>query len=309
MNKKNIIILICTLLSGIVIGSLMVGVVTYTSFANSDENPDISNCYNNVLASPPLPQTLTFAGEPVPINNYWVREALDRELTAVCYQHSTTLLGLKRSGRWFPTIDKIFKEEGVPEDFKYLCIAESNMSNAISPAKAVGFWQFIEGTARLYKLEVRDEVDERYHIEKATHAACQYLMGSKERLGSWSLAAAAYNMGEAGVKNSLKAQSVNSYWDLYLNPETARYVYRILAYKLLFENPHIYGVQVSQKDKYKPFEYEEVEVTTSIPDLYQFCQEHNITYRQLKELNPWLRSTKLTVNNKSYFIKIPVNKK
>ncbi len=307
--KKNYIIIGCTLLVGVLLGAIGFMIITNASYATENGTSQSENVYSNQLVPPPLPDSLTFAGELVPLDNYWVREALDRELTIVCYQHSATLLALNRSARYFPTFDKIFQEEGLPQDFKYLCIAESNLSNAISPAKAVGFWQFIPETAKIYGLEIRDEIDERYHLEKSTRAACCYLKASKGRMGSWALAAAAYNMGEAGVKKSLDNQSVSNYWDLYLNPETARYVYRILAYKLLFENQQLYGVRVSPKSQYQPLAYEEIEVKTSIPDLYQFCRYNDMTYRELKELNPWLRATKLTVYNKSYFIKIPVKKK
>lgn len=235
-----------------------------------------------------------------------VRESLDRELISVCYNHSTTLLCLKRSGRWFPMMDKIMKEENLPADFKYLCVTESSLANAISSAKAVGFWQFLAATAKSYGLEVTDEVDERYHVEKATRAACKYLKSAKKTLGTWTLAAAGYNMGTGGAHGSITKQSTNNYWDTYFNPETARYVYRILAYKLVFENPHIYGVKIAENEKYQPYKYKEIKVEKSIPDLYQFCKEHHITYKQLKLMNPWLRSTKLTVaDGKSYTIIVP----
>ncbi|MBQ7551147.1 MAG: lytic transglycosylase domain-containing protein [Bacteroidales bacterium] len=306
-RKKLIIISIgCTLsLACIILCSYL---ITHNRIIAKDNEPTntAGTYYNNVLAVPPLPDKLTFAGEEVPLHQYWVREGLDRELTNVCYQHSTTLLCLKRAARYFPIIEKILKEQGVPEDIKYLCVTESSLSNAISPAKAVGFWQFIESTGKNYGLEINSEVDERYHIEKSTRAACRYLQGCKNRLGSWALAAAAYNMGEGGVKKQMTNQDIDNYWDMYFNPETARYVYRILAYKLLFENPHIYGVHVTDESKYQPIHYKEIEISSSIPDMYAFCKEQNITYRELKELNPWLRATKLTVVNKTYTIKVPV---
>ena len=278
--------------------------------AEESGNCQIVNHYSNVLATPPLPDKMNFCGEAVPLDDYTVREALDRELTNVCYQHSSTLLCLKRSARWFPVIEKILKEEGIPEDMKYLCVAESSLSNAISPAKAVGFWQFLSTTAKSYGLTVTEEVDERYDIEKSTRAACNYLKKGKNNLGSWSLAAAGYNMGEGGVKNSMTKQSQNQYWNLYLNQETARYVYRILAFKLLFENPETYGVRLNEKDKYQPVEFEYIAVDSTITSLYTFCQENNMTYKELKTWNPWLRSTKLTVPaGKSYTIKKPVKRK
>lgn len=307
-NKKKTIISIvatCVVITGL---TVFCGYLLTRNNVLAKENQELraENHYSNVLAPPPLPYSITFAGENVPLDNLMVRESLDRELTAICFQHGTTLMCLKRSGRWFPLIEKILKEEGLPEDFKYLCIAESSLQNAISPAKAVGFWQFLEGTARSYGLEVTDEVDERYDVEKATRAACKYLKAGKQSLGSWSLAAAGYNMGTGGVSKNMKLQSVDNYWDMYLNQETARYVFRIIAYKAIFENPHIYGVRISPEEKQKPVELEEVKITQSIANLYDFCKEHKITYKELKTWNPWLRSSKLTVKDgKSYSIKIP----
>ncbi|MBR4488269.1 MAG: lytic transglycosylase domain-containing protein [Bacteroidales bacterium] len=310
-NKKKIWVWCGGMTAGIVVCLCVWGILQHHTQAQEEKaEPARTNYYTNVLATPPLPDSLTFCGENVPLDDPMVRESLDRELTAVCYQHSTTLLCLKRAGRWFPTLEKILKEDGVPEDIKYLCVAESSLSNAISPAKAVGFWQFLESTAKLYGLTVNDEVDERYHVEKCTHAACKYLKTSKNSLGSWALAAASYNMGEGGVRKNVNNQSQNEYWNLYFNPETARYVYRILAYKLLFENPSTYGVRLNESDKYAPYEYEEITVTASVPSWYTFCQEHDMTYKEFKELNPWVRSTKLTVAaGKSYTIKKMTKKK
>ena len=310
MDKKHIITLTAAVTGCVALIALCIltGVQNH-ALAKENEALKAMNHYNNVLAPPPLPDELDFMGEKVPLDDHSVRESLDRELTAICYQHSTTLLCLKRSARYFPVIEQILKEEGLPEDFKYLCVTESSLSNAISPAKAVGFWQFLQSTAQSYGLEVRDEVDERYNVEKATHAACKYLRGSKNRLGSWALAAAAYNMGENGVANSISAQSVQTYWDTYFNPETARYVYRILAYKLVFENPHIYGVQIADHEKYPPIACRVDTITSSVPDWYQYCQKQGITYKQFKEFNPWCRAKKLTVSNgKTYLIQIPTEK-
>ena len=269
---------------------------------NLDEAPEF---YENMIAAPYIPKNIFFAEEKVPIEIYWVREALDKELTINCYQHSRTLQIFKRSGRYFPIIEKILKEEGVPEDFKYLCVAESGLDNVISPVAASGFWQFMETTGKSYGLEINSEVDERYNIEKSTRAACRYIKGSKERLGSWSLAAAAYNMGETGVSNAIRNQKTNNYWNLYLNSETARYLYRIISYKLLFENPRQYGIILKNVDLYYPIPCEEVVIKSTIFDLYGFAEEHNILYWELKTLNPWLKNSKLTVKSKNYIIKIP----
>lgn len=307
MEKKSIITIVALSVLGTAMIIVCVFLLTHNQ-ALAKENAELrcQNHYNNVLAPPPLPDSVDFAGEQVPLDDYLVREALDRELTSICFQHGTTLLCMKRSGRWFPVIEQILKEEGMPEDLKYLCVTESSLSNAVSPAKAAGFWQFLSATAKSYGLEVTDEVDERYHVEKATHAACKYLRSGKQSLGSWTLAAAGYNMGNAGAKKSVTNQSAKGYWDTYFNPETARYVYRIVAYKLLFENPQRYGVMIMPNEKYQPIDYKEIKVDKTIPSLYQFCKEQGVSYKLLKECNPWLRSTKLTVaEGKSYTIKLP----
>jgi len=260
----------------------------------------------NILTNPPLPTQIDFCGEPVPLHLYWVKEGLDRELTIQCYQHSRTIQTLKRSTRFFPIIEKILKEENVPDDLKYLCIAESNLDNVVSPAKAAGFWQFMEATGKSYGLEINEHVDERYHLEKATRAACAYLRKLKNQFGSWALAAAAYNMGENGLLKNMNEQQVDNYWDLFLNQETSRYVSRCVAYKLIFENQELYNIHIAAHEFYQPIDYKEVIVVKSIEDLRTYCTKNNILYRQLKELNPWLRSTKLPVyGNKSYALKVP----
>lgn len=304
-NKKKIWIWCGGMTAGIVVCLCVWGTLQHHTQAQEEKaEPARTNYYTNVLANPPLPESLTFCGEKVPLDDPMVRESLDRELTAICYQHSTTLLCLKRARRYFPVIEKILKEDTVPEDIKYLCVAESSLSNAVSPAKAVGFWQFLEATAKSYGLTINDDVDERYDLGKSTHAACKYLKKGKKSLGKWSLAAAGYNMGDGGVRKNVNNQSQDEYWNLYLNSETARYVYRILAYKLLFENPDLYGVRLNESDKYAPYDCEEITITSSVPNLYTFCQENGMTYKELKTLNPWLRSTKLTVSSgKSYTIK------
>lgn len=260
---------------------------------------------NNVISSPYIPSYLSFADENVPLHIYWVKERLDREIINTVYQHSRTLQTLKRVPRFFPVIEKILEEEGVPEDFKYLCVAESNLENVISPAKATGYWQFLESTAKSYGLIINEEVDERYDLEKSTKAACKYLKDSKKRLGSWSLAAAAYNMGEARLKKSIEQQKTDLYWNLHLNSETSRYVYRILAYKQVFENPEIYGIKVSDNELYHPVDVMDFPVNQPINDLYLFCEEQEITFLELKILNPWLRNSKLTTNHQRYILKMP----
>lgn len=302
--KKTYWYLIVSIL--IIISTLSITFAITQQYSHHNNNDLIPNYYRNSGSTPPLPSRLQFANEEVPLDVYYVREALDKELIINCYQHSKTLQIIKRSGRFFPVIEPILKEEGVPEDFKYLCVAESALDNVVSPAKAAGFWQFLPTTAKNYGLEVRDEVDERYHLEKATRAACKYLKNSYNKYNSWALAAAAYNMGDGNVNICSSKQECSSYWDLNMNSETARYVYRILAYKLIMDNPRIYGYDYCEAQLYHPIPYKEVVVTSSIPDLYVFARDQDCSYKELKMLNPWLRSSKLTISDgSSYTIRIP----
>ena len=254
----------------------------------------------------PIPDTLTFAGEPVPMEQYDVRERFDREMLVNTYWQSQTLLFFKRANRWFPVIEPILKEHGVPEDFKYLALIESGLMDVVSPAGAASYWQFLEGTARDYGLEVNRHVDERYHVEKATAAAATYLKDSKERYGSWTMAAAAYNIGNSRLGRILENQKTDNYYDLYLNEETARYVFRILAIKTIFSDPAGFGFHFRQEDLYPPLEYFTVEVDTTINNLPDFAIAHQTTYKALRMLNPWLRSYELPRRSgKTYTLKIP----
>ena len=304
MEKKNIWAI--SVASALIVVAVLATVVLLVGKSTAKESGEsvVNNHYVNVIANPPLPDTMTFCGEKVPLDNEMVREALDRELTTVCYQHSTTLMCLKRSGRCFPVIERVLRENGMPQDLKYVCVAESSLANVTSSASAVGYWQFLENTAKIYGLEVRTEVDQRYDLEASTRAACKYLKNAKNKFGTWAMAAAAYNRGEGGVQAAVNSQSQNEYWNMYFNPETARYVYRIMAYKLVFENPQIYGVRLKDNEKYHPWNCENITVDSTITDMYAFCKNNGMTYKELKELNPWIRSTKLTVSSgKSYTIK------
>ncbi len=276
---------------------------------NTDEtinNPtSTTTAYANVLAAPPIPSTLFFADERVPLDIYWVKEGLEKELIINCFQHSKTLTTIKRSARFFPEMTAILQEEGLPTDLLYLCVTESNLENVVSPAKAAGFWQFMPTTGKAYGLEIDSYVDERYHLEKATRAACAYLKKLKTEFGSWSLAAAAYNRGEGGIARALESQLTDNYWDLYLNQETQRYFYRILAYKLMFENKENYGIIFNDNDYYQPIPYIEDTISSSIDDLRVFAKKQGCTYRELKELNPWLRNTSLPVVHNKYVFRLP----
>ncbi len=300
MKKSLIIIGVCLLTVVVTIGGC------WAITKGGTEGDPIPNQYANTLTSPPVPQSMTFAGEEVPLEVYWVREALDRELIVNCYQHSKTIRILKLSSRYFPTIEKILKEEGVPDDFKYLCVAESGLENVTSPANAGGYWQFIPSTAKVYGLEISNDVDERCHLEKATRAACRYLKKMKNQFGSWTMAAAGYNRGDGGLQAAVDDQRQKSYWDLWLNSETSRYLYRILSFKLIFENPQAYGVKICPAQMYHPVETKTVRVTSSIASLPRFAEEHHVTYRELRNLNPWIRNNRLTVvSGKSYEIELP----
>ena len=259
-----------------------------------------------IVVAPTIPSQMNLAGEKVPMNNFGVKEALDREFIVNTYHHSSTILYLKKSSRWFPIIEPILKEEGIPDDFKYLCVIESGLSQVVSPAGAAGFWQFMKKTAPEYDLEVSSTVDERYHVEKSTRAACAYLRESYEVFGSWSLAAASYNMGMGGVSKSLEEQGVENYWGLHLNSETARYVYRILAVKEVMTYPERFGFKLRPNDLYNPYTYRTVTVDKSIDDLSEFALSNGSNLHEMKVLNPWLRKKNLLVGEgQTYTIYFP----
>ena len=247
-----------------------------------------------------------FAGERVPLEMFNIRERYERELLSNTYFHSNTMVLIKRSKRWFPVIEPILEKHGVPNDFKYLCVIESYLSNVVSPAGAAGFWQFMKGTAEEYGLEINKDVDMRYNVELETEAACKYFLKAYERFGSWTLVAAAYNAGSSRVSKFMKEQGANSYYDLLMAEETERYVFRILAIKTIFENPEKYGIYVSEKLSYEPYKYDIVKITQNVDNWAEFAKEHDITYKLLKVFNPWLRSNSLKVSKgKVYEIKIP----
>lgn len=259
--------------------------------------------------APSIPDTLYFCGERVPLNIYYVREGLDRELVSNMYYQSNTTFCIKRAPRLFPTIERILKEEGVPEDMKYLCVIESSLTNATSPAGAKGYWQFMKTTGANYGLEISDEIDMRNDLEASTRAACRFLKTLKSRLGGWTEAAAAYNCGEGGLSTRIAKQGQSSYYDLYLNSETQRYVYRILAIKLIFQNPQSYGYHIRQCDTYPELPYTEVELSGQNVDLYQFATQNGTSYKMLRNLNPWITTDKLkNKNNKTYTVRIPTKK-
>lgn len=253
-----------------------------------------------------LPKTLDFCGESVPLDRFYVRESLEREIIVNSYRHSNTILLLKRTTRWFPVIEPILKKNNLPEDFKYLAMIESDLTNVVSPSKAVGFWQFLEGTGKQYGLEIYKEVDMRYNQELETQIACDFLKDLYAKFGSWTLSAAAYNCGGGKMSRSIEEQHVSSYYDLLLPAETERYIYRILAFKLITQNPEKYGFHISDEGWYQPLEYKTITVTETIEDLAQFAIDKGTNLKMLKYYNPWLRSNKLTISEgNSYQIKLP----
>ncbi|PSK92746.1 lytic transglycosylase domain-containing protein [Taibaiella chishuiensis] len=256
-----------------------------------------------------LPRNMSFAGEKVPLDRWEIRERLDRELLMNYYMHGSTLYILKLSSRVFPAIEKQLKENGLPDDFKYLCVAESSLQNPTSPAGAVGYWQFMRETGTRYGLEITDEIDERYHLEKSTNAACRYLKDAYGKFGNWTAAAASYNCGMGGFSNQSTFQMAGNYYDLLLPEETNRYVFRILALKQLISNAPKYGFVVPESDGYQPVPTRSMTITQSVANLAQFAIDQGTTYKMLKILNPWLRDRKLTVKEgKSYTIQLPAGK-
>lgn len=254
------------------------------------------------ILPPALPDTLSFAGEAVPMNYFLVKERLERELMVNTYWQSNQLLLLKRSARYFPVLEKVLKECGIPDDFKFLALVESGLANVVSPAKAAGFWQLLPGTAKDLGLEVNDYVDERYNLEKATRAACAYLRMLYGHYGSWTLAAAAYNTGKNNIDYHLQTQQTESYYHLHLPEETTRYVYRILAEKLILNEPDRYGFLLEKEDFYQPLHTRSISVDTAIHDLFAFARQTGVSYQTLKLYNPWLRERQLPNRSRRKYV-------
>jgi membrane-bound lytic murein transglycosylase D len=253
-----------------------------------------------------IPENAEFAGEAVPMDLYYVRESFDRELLTNVYWHSSTLLMFKRAHRFLPQIEKILEKEGMPDDMKYIALIESSLTNTQSPAGASGPWQFMKAAALKYGLEVNEEVDERYHMKKSTEAACRYLKDSYQSFGNWTLAAASYNAGPGNISKPVSTQNENSFYDLLVNAETSRYIYRILAVKEIFNNPVKYGFNFRKKDLYPEIPVKEIMVDSTIPNLAEFAKKQGINYKILKEFNPWLRKNTLTnKTKKKYYLDIP----
>lgn len=289
-----------------IIGTIALVLITSSIliYATSDSDRKQLTHEGTAMYFPPM---VDFAGEKAPLNIYDVRERFDRELLVNANLHSSTILIIKRANRAFPIIEPILAKNGIPDDFKYLAVIESSLvSTAVSSSGAKGIWQFMPETAKEKGMEVNDIVDERYHLEIATEAACKYLLAAKEKFGSWTLAAASYNGGTNGVSKKIEEQKVTDYYDLLLTDETSRYVFRILALKEIMKNPTKYGFEINATDLYELLPTKKIEVDSTITDLAVFAKNQGINYKILKLHNPWMRDKKLTnPSKKKYVIEIP----
>ncbi len=268
--------------------------------------PTENNATGYKITAIEIPEDLNFAGEKVPFDDPEIMERVDREFLVNTYWQSNAVLLMKRANKYFPIIEPILAKNGIPDDFKYLAVAESALENAVSSAGAAGFWQIMKTTGKEYGLEINENIDERYHIEKATEVACDYLKKSKQKFGNWTLAAASYNAGSFGIQRHLTAQDVNAYYDLLLGQETGRYVFRILAIKEILSNPEKYGFDIAKEDMYTKAPTFNVEINEPITNFASFAKQYEINYKILKRHNPWLREPHLNnTTRKKYTIEIP----
>lgn len=305
-DKKSTVVLIAIIF-------ILCGGILFTYFYLSAkiktairQQPIIITENERRIYTPPIPEKLDFCSEVVPLEDFDVYERIEREFLVNTYWHSATLLYFKRANRWFPIIEPILEKNGIPDDFKFMAVAESGLINSVSPDGATGFWQLMEGAAKKYGLEINAEVDERYHIEKSTQAACDYLNESYKKFGNWTTAAASYNMGIDGIEKQMARQSEERYYSLYLNEETYRFVARIISYKEIFKDPKKYGFYFVDDELYPEIKTEEVNVNYPIKDLASFAKKYRINYKLLKIFNPWLRNNTLpNKSRKNYIIKIP----
>ena len=293
---------------GVVILAVSAVSINAVQDAQTDEGLEkkIINDYN--VYALPIPEKLDFAGEEVPLHNPDIRERIDRELLVNAYWQSNGLLLFKRANKYFPLLEPLLEKYGLPDDFKYLAVAESALEYKSSPAGASGIWHFMKGTGLEYGLEINDYVDERYNLEKATMVAAEYLKKSKKRFGSWTMAAASYNAGVGGMNKQINRQKETSYYDLLLNDETSRYVFRIIAIKEIMSNPKKYGFNFREKDLYQTIPTYKVMVDTPVEDWAEWVKPYGINYKILQIHNPWLRDTFLkNASGKEYFVEIPEN--
>jgi membrane-bound lytic murein transglycosylase D len=302
--NRNIVLTGVTLI-GIIIIFLTIAQTSKGFSSSQQKEPcEIDSIYN--IKTFKLPENVTFAGEKMPLTNFDTRESLERELLISAYRHSSTILIIKRANRYLPIIEKILKKNNIPDDFKYLAAAESEYSNMISPAGATGFWQIMSDTGKEQGMEINSVIDERFDLEKSTQFACDYFLKSFEKYGNWTLAAASYNGGRAGIDEQVSIQHQNNYYDLLLSEETARYIFRAVAYKLIITDPASFGFNIGTNDLYPELKYFEVKVDTAVTNFSVFADKFGTNYKILKFLNPWLRKPYLTPKpGKEYLIKIP----
>jgi membrane-bound lytic murein transglycosylase D len=302
LNKK-------TVFAAIILAGIIIILISVTqSFRESASKANLIVLHDSLFSNKSfkLPDNVTFAGERMPLENFDTRESLEREILTSAYRHSSTILIIKRANRYLPVIEKILKKNNIPDDFKYLAAAESEYSNMISPAGATGFWQIMQSTGLEQGMEINSVVDERYDVEKSTQFACDYFRKSYEKYGNWTMAAASYNGGRTAIDEQIEIQKQNNYYDLLLSEETARYIFRVVAYKLIISDPGAYGFMIEKNELYPVLKYHEVKVDTAIMSFSDFAEEFGTNYKMLKFFNPWLRKPYLTSKpGKEYLIKIP----
>jgi membrane-bound lytic murein transglycosylase D len=293
----------------IIISSIFAGFVGSRSLTSVRKKQDNISIPDTIYAnkSYKLPDKVTFAGERMPLDNFDTRESLEREILISAYRHSSTIMIIKRANRYLPVIEKILTKNNVPDDFKYLVAAESEYSNMVSPVGATGFWQIMAGTGKEAGLEINNVVDERYDIEKSTQFACDFLLKSFEKYGNWTLAAASYNGGRTAIDEQIRIQREDNYYNLLLTEETARFIFRVVAYKLIINDPERYGFNLKEEDLYPELDCNVLKVDTTIADISEFAKVHGTNYKLLKFLNPWLRKPYFSpLPGKEYYIKLPV---
>lgn len=305
-------IIISTITAIVFIQTIAVAKYCYISKHNIEiDNPETKASGKETMKvkSLQLPTEIKFSNECVPLGYFDIRERLEREIAINELWHSSTYMLIKRANRYLPAISKILIDNGLPDDMKYIPVIESGLTNAVSPAKAVGFWQFLEGTAKEYGLEISSEVDERYNWKKSTIAACKYLKWLKGRYNTWTLTAAAYNYGTTALNKQINIQQNSDYYSLLLPEETERYIFRILALKLILTSPSKHGYELEEANLYQQIKTEEIEITQTITNLAEWANDRGYSYRELKYFNPWLRTNKLTVKQGSkYYIELPTPK-
>lgn len=295
---------------GLILGAGMVSLIAFNKIDKSEETVEVKQDgrLQYKWYAPQLPNKVSFAGETVPLDRWEVRERYDRELLMNYYMHGSLMYILKLSYRQFPIIEKELKAYGIPDDFKYLCVAESNLQNLTSRAGAQGYWQFMNETAPAYGLEVSNEVDERYNLKLATQAACKYFIQAHKKFGTWTAAAASYNCGMGGYNGHATYQGSNNYYDIALPEETNRYIFRILAFKNLISTAPSWGYILNPEDVYQPLKVKTITVDTAIPNLAAFAEANGSNYKILKVMNPWLRARNLPAKKgKTYEIELPMN--